>query len=70
MAGNVPLAVPPKCWEIKTRLMEKSLISSSMVIGKISNPILDSLVKTETLSRAFWSSFMLAYKYIDIRLPG
>jgi hypothetical protein len=55
MVGNVPTELPPKCWERKTRPMAKSFMFSSIVIGKISSPTFESLVKTETSSRTFFS---------------
>lgn len=59
MAGNTSAELPPKFLESKKRPTKSPLISSSRVIGKISSPILDSLVKTETLSKDFFSFFKL-----------
>ena len=42
--GNTSTGLPPKSCERNTRPMENSLILSSMVIGKISRPIFESLV--------------------------
>lgn len=53
MSGNVPREVPPKCCERRRRATVKSLILSAIAIGKGSNPILESLVKTDTSSKDF-----------------
>ena len=57
--GNVPLELPPGHFEREARPTENSLISSSMIIGKVSSPIFESLRKTETSSKALLSFFML-----------
>jgi len=59
--GNVLTELPPKCVERSPRLMESLLTSSSIVIGKISSPIFESLVKTVTSSKDFLSFFKLVY---------
>jgi hypothetical protein len=59
MTGNVSAKLPPKRFERNMRPTENILISSLIVIGKISRPIAESLVKTDTSSEAFLSTFRL-----------
>jgi len=44
------------------RETERSFILSSIVMGKISKPTLESLVKTETSSNDFLSGFIAVYQ--------
>ena len=56
MVGSVDTELPPKYGERKdVRDTKNSFTSSSMVIGKISNPTLESLVKTDVSSNDFMS---------------
>jgi len=68
--GCVPLELPPKFFErTPGRDTESSFILSSMVMGKISSPIFESLVKTDTSSRDFFSGFNFVYqKYREAAL--
>lgn len=57
--GCVCTALPPKCGARNhMRDTDNSFILSSMVTGKISNPTLESLVKTDTSSSDFLSGFI------------
>jgi len=63
MDGRVDIALPQKYCERKPwRGTENSFTSSSIVTGKISNPTLESLVKTEVSSNDFLSDLSFVYQ--------